>query len=197
MNVSAFVNILNQFDEKIFSAVQKLFSYAPIFKQFFLFFTFIGEKGWLFFLVAAIFFSTKKYRQEGRQIFLSLVLAGILSNLILKVLIARERPFNNLSSQYYSVWRCGGFPFEDGFSCPSGHTTAATAFFVSLLLSFKKPSYIALAVIPVFMGISRIYLVAHYPSDVVLSFFVGTASALSIHVYMPISARKKAQKMGL
>ncbi|MHB1050201.1 MAG: phosphatase PAP2 family protein [Bacteroidota bacterium] len=64
---------------------------------------------------------------------------------------------------------------QDEYSFPSGHTAAATV--SALLFSTELP-----ALAPLFftaaslIGISRIYLGVHYPSDVVMGFVLGAVS---------------------
>ncbi|MDR0438618.1 MAG: phosphatase PAP2 family protein [Methanocalculaceae archaeon] len=56
----------------------------------------------------------------------------------------------------------------NGFSCPSGHTTSATALFGSLAVIFRKFTYVPVLCIFVIalIGFSRMYLGVHTPIDV-------------------------------
>lgn len=73
-------------------------------------------------------------------------------------------------------------PGNDRKSLPSGHTSAAFSLAMSTSLEFKK-WYVT---IPAFayagsIGYSRMYLGAHYPSDVLAGAVVGTGTALLTH----------------
>lgn len=94
---------------------------------------------------------------------------GLLTEISIKILVQRERPLFSLVD-------------ETGYSFPSGHATMATIFFLVFLLAFKddiKNKYLKyafiVAVILTFIsvGFSRIYLSAHWFSDVLAGFVLG------------------------
>jgi len=63
------------------------------------------------------------------------------------------------------------------YAFPSNHTVIVAAFAVALLLVHRKWGIWAL-VFAVLMGISRVYVGAHYPHDVLAGFVVGAGVAL-------------------
>lgn len=64
---------------------------------------------------------------------------------------------------------------QDEYSFPSGHTAAATV--AAMLFSAAFPVLIPLcAVMTVLIGLSRVYLGVHYPSDVLMGFVLGVFS---------------------
>jgi len=121
-------------------------------------------------MVASVFLLWKRRRYE--LIALALVIpGGLLLNFLLKMAFARARP---------------GWGDVDliGYSFPSGHTMTATLFYgllgVFFVLRVTSWWWRASAVVLAFtiicvVGFSRIYLGAHYFSDVVAAFAAGAA----------------------
>ncbi len=93
----------------------------------------------------------------------------------LKYLLGRYRPIMLFDENLY------GFHFLSGKwemnSTPSGHTLRAFAVCTSLSVLFRKYMwfFIGLAIV---IGLSRIVVTDHYPSDVVFGAFIGIFSAL-------------------
>ena len=91
---------------------------------------------------------------------------------VMKHVIKRNRPFETLGMIYkrISPW--------DRFSLPSGHTSASSV--ITVLLSYFFPVLILPAVMWALMvGISRIYLGVHYPTDVLAGISIGVPSGLA------------------
>lgn len=138
--------------------------------------TFLGEYGIIFFATAIILMLFKKTRKVGIMSFGALCFGTLFTNILLKNIIARPRPFNIYP--YTEWWVQAGSVQETGYSFPSGHTTAITAFFVALIINKGYRKFIPLAVICIsVMAISRNYLMAHYATDVIAGVIVGLISA--------------------
>ena len=140
------------------------------------FISLLGEKGLLLFLLALVFMCFSNTRKPGICIFGAVCCGALITNIILKDSVARPRPFE-AAENFQMWWIAIGAPAEDGFTFPTGHVTAAAAGLTALCLT-KGRKYIApSAIIVVLMGISRNYLMAHYPSDVLFAMIIGLASA--------------------
>ncbi len=138
--------------------------------------TLIGEHGIVFFLAALVLMLFPRTRKVGVCMFGAVACGALITNVILKDLIARPRPFE-AQELYRGFWEFLGSPAEDGFSFPSGHVTAAAAGMVSLCLSRGKKWVLPAVLWVLLMAFSRNYLMAHYPSDVLVAAVIGTASA--------------------
>lgn len=70
----------------------------------------------------------------------------------------------------------GKNPLKD-HSFPSGHTTAIFSSVIPYMAAFPMIGFLLLP-LAVSVGMSRIYLGLHYPSDVAAGCFIGTAASL-------------------
>lgn len=92
--------------------------------------------------------------------------------LILKNTIKRDRPTIGIQS-----YRACITP-SDKFSFPSGHTAAAFVF--ATLVAIFYPTFAPLCFVwAVAVGLSRVLLGVHYPTDILAGAFLGTVSALA------------------
>ena len=161
-------NQLQQFDFMVIEFVQSKIS--QVLTVWMKAITFLGGKAWLVpaLLVSsiAVAFFKKRY---GIYLFLTTG-TGALLNVLLKEWFQRERP------NFYTLITQGGYSF------PSGHSMGSFIFYISLAIVLAKISrwksvdvvITILFVCLVFaIGISRIYLGVHFPSDVLAGFAAG------------------------
>ena len=175
------MQIINIFDKTIIEFAHSLHNNYQILDLFFSSITYLGESiPLMVFTIILIFI--KRTRVCSINMAVSLFISILIGAIILKPLIARERPFTD--PVYNEYWIAVGKHLETSFSCPSSHTTASFAVLFPIFLYFnKKYSFIAV-LIAVLIGFSRIYLVVHYPSDVVFGAFIGiTVSCLTYFIF--------------
>jgi undecaprenyl-diphosphatase len=113
-----------------------------------------------------------KMRNAGLQSALALGISTVFS-CSMKSAFKRERPFE---AHPDIVKKSDG----GGYSLPSGHTSSAFAIATSISLSYRKwyvvtPAYTYASLV----GVSRVVLGVHYPSDVICGAMLGTTSALA------------------
>ena len=163
------------FDIAVTTAIHRLYEVGGgFFTPFFEFVSLLGKGGIFLILLSLLLTFHKPTRRFGTAMMIGLALGTLMTNCILKVLIARARPYADQSSIYYQFWQLVGMHTESDKSFPSGHTTAAFDACVPVfLLGKKRVSWTAL-LFGVAMGIARIYLCVHFPSDVVAGMLVGT-----------------------
>ena len=137
--------------------------------------TLLGEKGLIFILLSLILMCFSRTRRLGICLFGAVGCGALITNFILKDMIARPRPFETVDL-YRQWWQAIGSPAEDDFSFPSGHVTAAAAAMTALRLQNGKKWTIPGIVVVVLMMISRNYMMAHYPSDVLAGLLIGLLS---------------------
>lgn len=125
------------------------------------------------FCLAALIYPDEQIRLLGIRSSATLSLATLISQII-KTSVSRLRPF--LKIQNLNIKKIG----IDQYSFPSGHTTAAFSLAVTVALSFPALSILCLF-LALLVGISRMYLGVHYPSDVLVGMFLGTFCSLIFH----------------
>lgn len=138
--------------------------------------TLLGEKGALLLLAALVLMCFADTRRLGVCMFGAVCCGALITNIVLKDSVARLRPFE-ASSLFKSWWQAVGSPAEDGFSFPSGHVTAAAAGMTALWKMKGRRFAVPAVVTVLLMAVSRNYLMAHYPSDVLFAAVIGAASA--------------------
>jgi undecaprenyl-diphosphatase len=91
----------------------------------------------------------------------------------------RERPFEVLSDVHSLSW--GSLTTAGGYAMPSGHTARAFAMTALIALWTRSRGGVALLVVATLIGLSRIYLGLHWPSDVLVGALVGILFALIMY----------------
>ena len=116
----------------------------------------------------------RRHSQKWMRIFLSMILAMALTGIVgavIKRAVPRARP--SVKSELH--W--GGPRFSTKYHAfPSGHVGASTAFFGVLIFARRRIGLACLP-IPILIGFSRMYLGAHYLSDVVCAAVIGIVCA--------------------
>ena len=131
--------------------------------------TVLGEETLIILLVVALWFAIDK--KLAQQVFFvtatSLSLNGIIKNFA-----QVPRPFTKGIS-------CVRLDTATGYAFPSGHTQGFATWSSFFAAKFKKAWLsILVAILVAAVAISRLYLGAHYPSDVIIGIALGTGIAV-------------------
>ena len=141
---------------------------SPLFDQIFLFFTTIGSVEYVLpiTVLALAYLLYKKFRLNG------LVLAcgvggAAAANVILKLIFHRDRP---------AFWH--SLITETGYSFPSGHAMMSSALVFCLIVllwntNWRLPAIIIGGIFVIMVGLSRVYLGVHYPTDIIAGWSVS------------------------
>ena len=121
----------------------------------------------------------KKWTRILLAMLIALSIAG-LAGRVIKISTARARP----SVKAEQVWWNAQHWSSKYHSFPSGHVDASVAFFAVLAFANWRVGLPCFA-IPILIGFSRMYLGAHYLSDVVCAAVLGILSAILVtHFYL-------------
>lgn len=147
--------------------------------------TTLGNKGYIWMLLALGFMLNKKTRTVGIVTLSALLLTTVIGEGILKQLVERPRPYVDFPDIQPLIEKLASYSF------PSGHT--ASSFAASMVLGRYLKKYAAVFwSLAVIMGFSRLYLFVHYPSDIVAGALLGVAcAAVIITVYEKIFKREQ------
>lgn len=139
----------------------------PMLNKVMQFITSLGDAGFVAILACIVLLCIKKYRRVGAAASLSLSLDFFAVNLILKNVVARIRPYDVFEELILITRRPSDLSF------PSGHAGAcfavASVLFFCLPRRFGIPALVTAGLI----SFSRLYVGAHYPTDVLGGMVIG------------------------
>jgi membrane-associated phospholipid phosphatase len=154
-------------DAAVFLFFNKIIHHSPKLDGFMLGFSQLGNS--IFTMVIALLMFLSVHHLLAYELILGTLTLWLVVEFI-KVLIHRSRPFKRLDSTHIVG------SSERGCSFPSGHTSQI--FFTTTLIihyfNFSGFSVIFLYIICLLVGITRIYVGAHYPRDVFAGAILGS-----------------------
>ncbi|MBQ8994924.1 MAG: phosphatase PAP2 family protein, partial [Oscillospiraceae bacterium] len=139
--------------------------------------SFIGKDGICLFAIALILMLFRDTRKIGICVFGAIGAGAILSNLWIKDMVARPRPFETFED-IRVWWEAFNITQYSEYSFPSGHCTAAMAFASGFGFAGERDRKYWTLLLPFSMCFARCYLLMHYPSDCIAGLVIGFAGAL-------------------
>lgn len=130
----------------------------------------LGDKGFLWMVIAICFLLFRKTRNCGILMIVSMALCFLFGNLVLKNLFARERPFMYAPEIILKI------SAPKDYSFPSGHTMNSFSAASVIYFHYKKIGMIAMGM-AMLIAFSRMYLFVHFPTDILGGILVGSGIA--------------------
>ena len=163
----------------------------------------------MFAVLGLVLICFKRTRKVGLSLVFAIVIGTLITNIVVKPLVLRVRPYNTLQAdvQYWSWYVGAGMLSESDYCFPSGHTTGATEIAMVLLLchatskrKIAKAFCWIFPLIAIGVGASRVYLMVHYVTDVLAAFIVGIIAGvlgfvISSLILMGWNRREDIQKL--
>lgn len=137
------------------------------------FITHLGDHGILWIVLLLVLLAIPKTRKAGMLGAGALLLTFVITNLCLKPMIARTRPYEVIEGLIRIIEK------QSDRSFPSGHTANSMAVGVMLWIASQKGQLLEkgkvyfpktagwfFLILSVLIGLSRLYVGVHYPTDV-------------------------------
>ena len=164
-----------------------------------------GDKGILLIVLILALLFIPRTRAIGIMSTISIAIEALLNNVLLKNLIARTRPYDEIEGLVNLVGK------QSDYSFPSGHTGAAFAVAGAMLvvalfglpmiektgefkredpsLTFKLISVI-LIMYATLLAFSRMYVGVHYPTDVLCGLLLGLGTSAVAYLIYQVAIKK-------
>ncbi len=133
--------------------------------------THLGDAGWFWIVLGIVLLIPKKTRKAGIAALAALVIGALITNVALKNIVARIRPYEVVDGLKLLIE-----PQSD-FSFPSGHTCASIGAAVAMYSFLEKKWGVLLLALAVLISLSRLYVGVHYPIDVIGGAIAGIFAA--------------------
>ena len=141
----------------------------------------LGDAGIFWIILTIVLLIIPKTRKLGLASFLALLLDVILCNGVIKPIAIRCRPGWLMFFEGGPDWIRGMIDnmlvsFPNDYSFPSGHTAASFASATALFATLKGKNKwwgVGALVLAAIIGISRLYVCVHWPTDVICGCILG------------------------
>ena len=180
--------MLANFEGQILLFIQEHLRFAPL-NGAVVFITHLGDTGavWIALTLGMLLF--KRTRRCGAACAVAMVLNLLITNIALKNIIQRIRPYDYMNSLNILI------EAQHDFSFPSGHTACSFAGAWVMLKMLPRKWGASAIVLAVLISLSRLYVGVHYPTDILGGLAVGIFAAeagyrLIDRIWKPLSSRR-------
>lgn len=177
------LEIIQRFDTLILEFINTI--HNSVLDNIMVFITRLGDAGFIWIVIGILLIISKKYRKVGLILALALIIQSILGEGVIKNIVQRDRPFLIMENIELLI------KAPTSFSFPSGHTAASITSGIVLVYFFGKKG-LPFLLLGLLIAFSRIYLLVHYPSDVIGGVLLGCFSA---YVAIVVGKRYKVEKI--
>ncbi len=141
----------------------------PILTPVFQFVTTLGNAGMIWIFICILLLLRKNTRRIGWMGLFALLGSLLVNNILLKNIVERPRPYDIMEELQPLITR------PKDFSFPSGHTGSSFAVAAVFYRNLPKQFGIWMILLAALIGLSRLYLGVHYPTDVLAGMLLGIA----------------------
>lgn len=144
----------------------------------------LGDSGFIWLTTAILMLFFKNTRKVGIVALSSIALCFIITNLGLKNIVARPRPYTQIAELMILTHP------EKSFSFPSGHTANSFAVALIYFRMLPKKYGVSAVILAALIGFSRLFIGVHYPSDVLGGCLIALfTSTLAYHAYLSLISK--------
>ena len=130
--------------------------HTPVMNKLMILITTTGDNGYIWFALAVPFLLMNRWRLTGFTVLAAMGIASLTGEITIKHIVRRVRPCKKAFDEYLLIEN------PPHYSFPSGHTSASFA----LALAVGLYAFL--------IAFSRLYLLVHYPTDVLAGMMIGT-----------------------
>lgn len=130
----------------------------------------LGNMGLFWIVLCLSLLISKRTRKMGICGLIALILSGLVTNVALKSMVARIRPYEQFQDLLLLLER------QSDFSFPSGHSSSSFAAACALYWASDRRIRRISAVLILLAGViawSRLYVAVHFPTDVLAGTLIG------------------------
>lgn len=179
-------NMITNFEISILLWIQENLRGAM--DSFWIFITSLANKGIFWILVGVALLLFKKTRQTGITLLIALIINHVMTNMILKDLFARPRPYVASPELVTLIEKLSSYSF------PSGHTSVSFSGALVLQRMMPKKVWIPALILACMIGFSRMYVGVHFPTDVLGGVVIGIIASTAAYYLVQFVIKKQEQR---